>query len=61
MYGDGHVDFVTTFAPGSLLVQRDGMNHPDNFYAMEEGPEGSDAVLSFTQQMRPQGPKLQYD
>ena len=33
----------------------------DNIFAMEEGPDGRDAILSFTRKVSTNGPVLQYD
>jgi hypothetical protein len=34
---------------------------PDNIFAMESGPRGADAILSFTKAMTDEGPQLQFD
>ncbi len=60
VFGDGHVAFVDSFTPG-LSYSRDGHEHPDNIFAVEDGPDGGDAILSFTRKMTEQGPELQFD
>jgi type II secretory pathway pseudopilin PulG len=61
VYGDGHVDFVQTFTPSGSVYERDGQMYPDNVFAMEDGPDGRDAILAFTSEMTPSGPTLQWD
>ena len=50
MYGDGHVSFINTFAPEG-----------DNVFAMDEGPDGDDAIISFTSSMTRSNVELQFD
>lgn len=59
--GDGSIEFTHDFTPPGLTYQSSGGPQPDNLFAMEDGPGGVDAILSFTSQMTPQGPVLQYD
>jgi len=61
VFGDGHVDFVTTFFAPGVSYSRDGVDTADNIFAMEDGEEGIDAILSFTKLMHEYGPELQYD
>ncbi|MHC4947986.1 MAG: hypothetical protein ACYTG1_06965 [Planctomycetota bacterium] len=62
VFGDGHVEFLDTFTPGHVTYERDGRRYPDNLYAVEDGPDGRDAILSFTRTMDPRsGPELQFD
>jgi hypothetical protein len=61
VYGDGHIEFSTTFTPSGLSFRRDGQLVPDNIFALEDGEAGSDAILSFTQEMTEDGPVLQFD
>lgn len=61
LYGDGHIRFHTEFTPPGLTYERDGQSHPDNLFYMDDGPDGRDAILSFTREMRADGPVLQYD
>jgi hypothetical protein len=61
VFGDGHVEFLETFTPPNVLFDRDGLRLPDNLYAIEDGPAGTDAILAFTKRMTPQGPVLQFD
>jgi len=56
-FGDGHVAFFEDFATGRSLAN----GSPDNAFAMEEGPNGSDAILAFTRVMNGDGPRLQWD
>jgi hypothetical protein len=57
-FGDGHVAFTQVFTASGLSLP-DGS--PDNAYAMDADPEGNDAVLAFTLQMRGGTPTLQWD
>lgn len=59
VFGDGHIEFTTTFTPTGLFFGPDGL--PDNIFAMEEGPGGHDAILTFTREMTEDGPVVQYD
>jgi hypothetical protein len=61
LYGDGHIDFTYDFAPGRAYFERDGQRYSDNLYAMEDGPEGLDSILSFTQSLSEIGLELQFD
>ncbi|MCH8824937.1 MAG: prepilin-type N-terminal cleavage/methylation domain-containing protein [Planctomycetes bacterium] len=61
VFGDGHVDFVTTFFAPGVSFSLDGVDTADNIFAMEDGEEGIDAILSFTKLMHEYGPELQYD
>ena len=61
VFGDGHVDFFESFFPAGLSYDRDGQLQHDNIFAMETGPNGDDAILSFTKQMTADGPVLQHD
>lgn len=61
VFGDGHIEYTDTFTPAGLVFVRDGAQQPDNIYAMEEGPEGGDAILAFTKSMSDDGPDLQFD
>lgn len=61
VFGDGHVDFFESFFPAGLSYNQDGQFQPDNIFAMETGPNGDDAILSFTKQMTEDGPVLQHD
>ena len=59
VFGDGHVEFIKSFTLAGRGLTADGT--PDNVFAMEEGPNGRDAILSFTKLMTDDGPTLQYD
>ena len=61
VFGDGHVDFFESFFPAGLSYNQDGQLQHDNIFAMETGPNGADAILSFTKQMTEDGPVLQHD
>ncbi len=61
VFGDGHVQFFDTFTPAQLYIEQDGQRYSDNMFAMESGPHGEDAILSFTKSMSAAGPELQYD
>ncbi len=61
VFGDGHIDFIETFTPAGLFLSSAGERRPDNIFDMEEGPEGLDAILSFTRKVTPDGPDLQHD
>ncbi len=61
VYGDGHVEFNTTFTPAGLSFERDGQRFPDNIFAMEEGEYGGDAILTFIKEMAPDAPFIQHD
>jgi hypothetical protein len=58
VFGDGHVAFTENFFAEGLLR---GDRSPDNAYALEDGAEGGDACLAFTQMMLGDGPRLQWD
>lgn len=57
-FGDGHVEFIQQFTVSSLQLP-DGK--PDNIFNLDTDPEGNDAVLAFTTQMRGGAPTLQWD
>lgn len=61
VFGDGHIDFIETFTPAGLFLSSAGERRPDNIFDMEEGPDGLDAILSFTREVTPDGPDLQHD
>ena len=61
VFGDGHVDFFESFFVAGLTYNQDGQAKHDNIFAMETGPNGDDAILSFTKQMTEDGPVLQHD
>lgn len=62
IFGDGHIEFLTGFAPASLyFTSSDGSTYQDNLFAVEDGMDGSDSILAFTKEMTPQGPELQFD
>ena len=61
IYADGKIEFTETFVPGSAWYQKGGERLMDNIFAMEDGPDGGDAILAFTKQMRNNGPVLQFD
>ena len=61
LYGDGHTDFLHAFTAGNIFYERDGRRQADNIFALEDGPAGRDAILSFTRTMTEGGPVLQHD
>jgi hypothetical protein len=61
VYADGNIVFLQTFTPDNLRYELAGETHPDNIFAMETGPFGSDVILAFTEEMTSDGPVLQYD
>ena len=61
VFGDGHVEFTGSFTPGNLTWQRGGERHQDNIFRMDDGVDGRDAILGFTQWMTDRGPVLQWD
>lgn len=61
VFGDGHVEFIDTFTPAGLVFERGRETVADNVFAMEDGPDGADAVISFTRSMGEAGPELQHD
>ncbi len=61
VFGDGHVDFFESFFVAGLSYSEDGQTNHDNIFAMETGPDGDDAILSFTKLMDEDGPVLQHD
>lgn len=60
-FGDGHTEFVETFTPSGLFLERDGRREQDNIFAMQDGAAGRDAIIAFTKAMSEDGPELQYD
>lgn len=61
IFGDGSIDFIHTFTPGSVMFNDHGEMVPDNIFKIEDGPDGGDAILSFTKEMTEDGPVLQWD
>ena len=61
VFEDGHVEFITTFTPANLVFQRGGETVMDNLFAIDDEVDGSDAIISFTKEMTPDGPVLQFD
>lgn len=61
LYGDGSIDFTDTFTPPGMTFTKNGATYSDNIFAMEDGPDGSDAILSFVREMTDSGPILQHD
>lgn len=58
-YNDNHVAVENSVSPITRVVE--GVEVPDNIFAMEDGPNGGDAILSFTRTMTEDGPELQHD
>lgn len=61
VFGDGHIQFVENPLIAGLSVKQDGKSEPDNLFKMESGPNGLDAIFSFTKIMTKKGPELQFD
>jgi len=61
VFGDGHIDFIDTPTPNGLTFMEDGQRVQDNIFALEDGANGEDAIISFTQTMSKEGPQLQFD
>ena len=61
VFGDGHIDFTNTFSPPSVFFEQGGQRFADNIFAVEDGMDGADAILSFTKKMTREGPELQFD
>ena len=61
MFNDNHAEPLTTMSPPGLFYGAGDEKKPDNIFAMETGPEGEDAILSFTRKMTKEGPELQHD
>ena len=59
VFGDGHVEYVTTFTPSGIVFGRQQI--PDNLFRMDDGPDGADIVLTFTKVMTDIGPEIQHD
>ena len=60
-FADGHVEMLTDMRSKTLTIAGDPEPHPDNIFAMETGPAGDDAVISFTLEVQADGPLLQHD
>ena len=60
-FADGHTDFTESFTPAGVFFERGGERFADNIFAVEDGADGRDAILSFTQSMERDGPVLQFD
>ncbi len=61
VFGDGHVEFLNTFTPPGVVYGRGAERLPDNIFDAEEGPDGLDAILTFTKKMTEEGPEVQWD
>jgi hypothetical protein len=61
VFGDGHIEFTENPVPNGLTFMEDGYQVQDNVFAMEDGPHGADAIISFTRTMSTSGPELQFD
>jgi len=59
--GDGHIEHLRSFVAGSVFYRGEGAARADNIFAVEDGLEGIDAILSFTKRMTEDGPELQHD
>ncbi|MCH7799015.1 MAG: hypothetical protein IID28_11315 [Planctomycetes bacterium] len=61
VFGDGHVEFISTFTITGVFFKSGTSNQPDNLYRMEQGADGLDVILAFTKEMTEDGPVLQFD
>ncbi|MCP3906275.1 MAG: hypothetical protein GY715_21845 [Planctomycetes bacterium] len=61
VYGDGHIEFVTSFIASGTTIERDGQVYADNVFALEDGPEGADTILAFTLGLTRRTVELQWD
>jgi hypothetical protein len=61
VFGDGHVEYVETFTLNSLFYNAGGQRQPDNLFRMDDGPDGVDVILTFTESMTEDGPVIQFD
>ena len=61
VFGDGHVVWTDSFSPEGIAFERSGAMTADNLFAVDDGPDGRDAILAFTQLMEAKGPVLQWD
>ncbi|UCD75748.1 MAG: hypothetical protein JSV91_02300 [Phycisphaerales bacterium] len=61
IFGDGHIEFLNVFTPPDAYYQSGSEMRPDNIFAVDDGIDGIDSVLSFTKKMTREGPELQYD
>ena len=61
VFGDGHIEFVSTFTPNGLFYEDHGQRLPDNLFRVDDGMNGVDAIFAFTQAMAADGPELQFD
>jgi len=65
VFGDGSIDFITTFTPGSVQVMPRGAGTTegaqDNIFRFDDGVDGVDAILGFTKTMTEDGPELMWD
>ena len=62
VFNDNHTKLIDTFTPANHKQRIvDGKEEKDNIFKMEDGPEGGDAILSFTRSIGEDGPVLQHD
>ncbi len=61
VYGDGRIEFTTSFTPSKAFFEASGGMKPDNIFAADDGIGGVDSLLAFTRKMQESGPELQYD
>jgi prepilin-type processing-associated H-X9-DG protein len=61
VFGDGHVEYITTFTPTGIVFDSGGQTLPDNIFRMDDGPDGVDVILTFTKEMTDSGPVIQHD
>jgi len=61
VFGDGHVEYLTTFTPASVFYERNGQRYADNIFAIDDGIDGRDVIMTFTKEMTEDGPVIQHD
>lgn len=61
VFGDGSIRYLQGFVPPKVSYVRDGTIWPDNIFSVDDGLDGTDAILAFTKAMTEDGPQLQFD
>lgn len=61
VFGDGHVEFTTTFTPPNVTISRGHEQYADNIFAFDEGEMGGDAILTFTKMIDRRSIEVQHD
>ena len=60
-WSDHRVTLEATMTPAGLVYGAEDEKKPDNIFAVDDGMEGSDVVMSFTSDVVDGKPKLQHD